>query len=99
MNNSARPRESGDPACYDHTKQAGWIPAFAGMSGKGENAVKKMSLVLIAFLAALSTANAQNYPDRPVKMIVSIAAGSVTDVIMRTAAARLQERLGQPFVV
>ncbi len=32
-------------------------------------------------------------------MIVSIAAGSVTDVIMRTAAAQLQQRLGQPVVV
>jgi tripartite-type tricarboxylate transporter receptor subunit TctC len=32
-------------------------------------------------------------------MIVSIAAGSVTDVIMRTAAAQLQERLGQPIII
>ena len=32
-------------------------------------------------------------------MIVSIAAGSVTDVIMRAAAAELQARLGQPLVI
>ena len=32
-------------------------------------------------------------------MIVSIAAGSVTDVIMRAAAAELQTRLGQPLVI
>ena len=32
-------------------------------------------------------------------MIVSIAAGSVTDVIMRAAAAELQSRLGQPLVI
>ena len=32
-------------------------------------------------------------------MIVSIAAGSVTDVIMRGAAAQLQQRLGQPFII
>ena len=32
-------------------------------------------------------------------MIVSIAAGSVTDVIMRAAAAELQTRLGQPVVI
>ena len=32
-------------------------------------------------------------------MIVSIAAGSVTDVIMRAAAAELQPRLGQPLVI
>jgi len=63
--------------------------------------VKKLILVLIACLAVSwsSAGSAQDYPNRPIKMIVSIAAGSVTDVIMRTAAAQLQERLGQPLVV
>jgi tripartite-type tricarboxylate transporter receptor subunit TctC len=64
--------------------------------------VKKLLLVLFACLIAslaATAASAQNYPDRPVKMIVSIAAGSVTDVIMRTAAAQLQQRMGQPFVI
>ena len=32
-------------------------------------------------------------------MVVSIAAGSVTDVIMRAAAAELQTRLGQPLMI
>jgi len=63
--------------------------------------MKKIIPVLIACLSVLwfSAGRAQSYPDRPVKMIVSIAAGSVTDVIMRTAAAELQQRLGQPFVI
>jgi tripartite-type tricarboxylate transporter receptor subunit TctC len=70
------------------------------MSGiRGKNAVKKLLLALVATLALSSAAQAQNYPDRPIKMIVSIAAGSVTDVIMRTAAGQLQQRLGQPLVV
>jgi tripartite-type tricarboxylate transporter receptor subunit TctC len=62
---------------------------------------KKLALVVIACLAAAlpRQAGAQTYPDRPIKMIVSIAAGSVTDVIMRNAAAQLQRRLGQPIVV
>jgi tripartite-type tricarboxylate transporter receptor subunit TctC len=63
------------------------------------NAVKKCLVLLLGCLLLPAAARAQNYPDRPVKMIVSIAAGSVTDVIMRTAAAQLQQRLGQPFVV
>jgi tripartite-type tricarboxylate transporter receptor subunit TctC len=51
-------------------------------------------------LAVTTTAShAQNYPNKPIRMIVSIAAGSVTDVIMRAAAAELQGRLGQPVVV
>jgi tripartite-type tricarboxylate transporter receptor subunit TctC len=44
-------------------------------------------------------ARAQTYPDRPIKLIVSIAAGSVTDVIMRKASAELQPRLGQPLII
>jgi len=57
-------------------------------------------LALVACLVVWSSAGrADNYPNRPIKIIVSIAAGSVTDVIMRTAAAQLQQRLGQPVVV
>ena len=44
-------------------------------------------------------AQAQTYPNKPIRMIVSIAAGSVTDVIMRAAGAELQARLGQPVVI
>jgi len=63
--------------------------------------VKKILLLLAGLAAAAlpQAAAAQNYPNRPIKMIVSIAAGSVTDVIMRGAAAQLQQRLGQPIVV
>ena len=63
--------------------------------------MKKFALLFVACLAAAwpSAGHAQTYPNRPIKMIVSIAAGSVTDVIMRTAAAQLQQRLGQPIVI
>src|SRR5688572_31837600 len=53
--------------------------------------------LLLAGMAA--AAQAQQYPSKPIRMIVSIAAGSVTDVIMRAAAAELQNRLGQPLVI
>jgi len=43
--------------------------------------------------------NAQTYPDRPIRVIVPIAAGSVTDVIMRATANELTSRLGQSFVI
>jgi tripartite-type tricarboxylate transporter receptor subunit TctC len=63
--------------------------------------VRKYLLLLAACLVAAlpSRASAQEYPARPIKMIVSIAAGSVTDVIMRRAAAELQKRLGQPIII
>jgi tripartite-type tricarboxylate transporter receptor subunit TctC len=62
--------------------------------------LKTLVVCLFACIAAWpSVARADNYPSRPIKMIVSIAAGSVTDVIMRTAAGKLQQQLGQPVVV
>jgi tripartite-type tricarboxylate transporter receptor subunit TctC len=56
-------------------------------------------LMGVTACAWAGAAGAQTYPDRPIRMIVSIAAGSVTDVIMRAAANELQVRLGHPLVI
>ena len=55
-----------------------------------------IALVLTPWGPAL---NAQTYPERPIRVIVPIAAGSVTDVIMRATANELAPRLGQSFVI
>ena len=55
------------------------------------------TLVLAAALAPL--ADAQDYPNRPVRIIVPFAAGGPADVYARFLGQRLQEALGQPFVV
>ncbi len=60
--------------------------------------VARIALALVA-LGWAASAHAQPYPTKPIRMIVSIAAGSVTDVIMRAAANELQQRLGQPLVI
>src|SRR5437773_922865 len=60
----------------------------------------RLATILALGLAALcSTAFAQDYPSRPVKIIVPFAAGGPADVYARFLAQRLQETLGQPFVV
>jgi tripartite-type tricarboxylate transporter receptor subunit TctC len=46
-----------------------------------------------------ANATAQDYPNKPIRVIVSIAAGSVTDVIVRAAANDISPRLGQQLVI
>jgi tripartite-type tricarboxylate transporter receptor subunit TctC len=57
-------------------------------------------LAVGAFAAAFGSVTlAQDYPSRPVKIIVPFAAGGPADVYARVLAQRLQEALGQAFVV
>jgi len=44
-------------------------------------------------------AAAQEYPARPVRMIVGFAPGGGNDILARLMAEQLQRRLGQPFIV
>ena len=53
----------------------------------------------LAFVAFAATAAAQNYPSAPVKLIVPVPAGGVTDVMARILGQRLQEMWGQTVVV
>ena len=56
-------------------------------------------LALLLFVASPVASVAAAYPDRPIRLIVSIAAGSVTDVVMRAAANELNARMGQPLII
>jgi tripartite-type tricarboxylate transporter receptor subunit TctC len=57
-------------------------------------------LAVTAALAAMAMpAAAQNYPERPIKMIVPWAAGGDTDNIFRPFAPLLQKHIGQPIVI
>jgi len=53
--------------------------------------------LVLAFCAA--QASAQNYPSGPVKLIVPVPAGGVTDVMARVVGQRLQEMWNQSVVV
>jgi tripartite-type tricarboxylate transporter receptor subunit TctC len=58
-------------------------------------------LTIVALLVVLggSPALAQDYPTKPVKIIVPFAAGGPADVYARFLGQRLTEALGQPFVI
>jgi tripartite-type tricarboxylate transporter receptor subunit TctC len=57
------------------------------------------NLLAIACAALAMPAAAQDYPTRPVKIIVPFATGGPADVYARYIGARLQETMGQPFVI
>jgi tripartite-type tricarboxylate transporter receptor subunit TctC len=59
----------------------------------------RYSLLALAVLAASTSAHAQGWPQRPVKVVVPFAAGGNIDLMGRLAASRLSEAFGQQFVV
>ena len=64
----------------------------------GDRAARLLAL-LLAFLFAGGPADALDYPTRPVRFIVSFAAGGPNDTIGRILGQYLSEQLGQQFIV
>ena len=60
--------------------------------------MRKFILALVGCLPA-GTATAQDYPSRPVTLVVPFAAGGGTDTIARILAERMRGSLGQPVIV
>src|ERR1700742_3152710 len=61
-------------------------------------ALARAAIVLFALMTCGTQAHAQ-YPNRPVTIIVSLAAGSGMDVLVRLYADRLAQIFGKPFIV
>ena len=56
-------------------------------------------VALAMVLAGVLQASSQNWPSKPVRIIVPVTAGSATDVTARVIADHLTQQIGQPVVV
>jgi tripartite-type tricarboxylate transporter receptor subunit TctC len=63
-----------------------WVPAFAGMT-------------MFAAVMCASSAFAQTYPSKPIRIVVPYPPGGFNDTLGRTLAAKFTEAWGQPAVV
>lgn len=59
----------------------------------------KLLLILTGLMLITTTVYAQDYPTKPVKLIIPFTAGSATDFVGRTVAQKLSEMWGQPVEV
>jgi tripartite-type tricarboxylate transporter receptor subunit TctC len=61
--------------------------------------MKKIILALAAALLACAPAHADDYPSRPIRLIVPFAPGGGTDVLARIVGQRLSEKWGKAVIV
>ena len=59
----------------------------------------KTVVAVLAWLALSTSALAQSYPNRPVKVVVPWPPGQATDIAARVVAEKLQGAFGHAFVV
>jgi tripartite-type tricarboxylate transporter receptor subunit TctC len=61
--------------------------------------MKRAIATVVAILLSALCAHAQEWPAKPVRIVVPFAAGATPDIVARLIAERLQEQLGQTFIV
>jgi tripartite-type tricarboxylate transporter receptor subunit TctC len=60
---------------------------------------RRVTATLLALASLAAPVLAQDYPSRPVRIIVPFAAGGPADIYARVVGRQLQEALGQPFII
>ena len=58
-----------------------------------------LSISLVALMLSPAAGFAQNYPSRPIRIIVPFAAGGAVDVLARLVGGKMSENVGQPVIV
>src|SRR5262245_32699792 len=76
----------------------GGSAAYASINRKMEETVHRV-VWLLAFCLAATIAQAETYPNKPIRMIVPFPAGAATDGQARLIGAHFQKAFGQSFIV
>ena len=61
--------------------------------------MKKILLAALLMAATVTHAPAQTYPDRPIKLLVPLAAASAVDIVARLVGDKMGETLGQRLYI
>jgi tripartite-type tricarboxylate transporter receptor subunit TctC len=56
-------------------------------------------LAFCVFVLTAGTGMSQNFPERPIRIIITFPAGGTSDILTRILGNKLSERFGQPIVV
>ena len=59
----------------------------------------KKTILGAMLLALAAAAQAQSYPNRPIRWVVPYTGGGITDIVTRVVTQKMQASLGQPIVV
>ena len=61
--------------------------------------MKKLIVAAAAALAVVTSAGAEDFPSKPITIIVPFAAGGPTDALARAVSERIRQALGQTVVI
>ena len=61
--------------------------------------LKRCALIALACLAFHQPATAQEFPTKPITLVVPLAAGGAMDIIARSFGPKLADRLGKPVII
>src|SRR5437899_12442783 len=77
----------------------GSFAAKKWLGGNMHMCLKALAAILSLGLACSGPAAAQNWPSRPINMIVPFPAGGATDTLARFLGGQMRPVLGQPIVI
>src|SRR6188508_3286302 len=58
-----------------------------------------LAVVVLCLAGALTPVSAQNWPTRPIRVIIPLTAGAATDIMARAVFDQVSQQVGQPFII